>query len=172
MTSRAHKECAQCRRNPAGHSCARSSPTHGDRSSRRRRRHALAIWPTIRPVAPPWQRQRTSVIPRLPRRFGPVASLLDDRESALDQIGIVEVTAPKKSGRVPPPLAHCTSVLDAGWPEQEPLAALGARHNAILAEGASGGSIDCRERAQIVILGEPVACPVTTRMEAQIVEIV
>src|SRR6516165_11041029 len=111
-------------------------------------------------------------MPRRPRRFGSVASRLDDRESALDQIWIVEVTAPKESGRMPSPLAHCTSVLDAGRPEQEALAALAAWHDAIRAERAAGASIDCRERAQIVIIGEPVDRPVATRIEAQIDEIV
>src|SRR5215831_571395 len=172
MPSHEHKECAQCRRNRAGRSCARSSPTPHDRLSPRTRRHGLAIWPTIRPVAPPWWRQRTSVMPRRPRRYGSVASLLHDRESALDQIGIVEVTASKESGRMPSPLAHRTGVLDAGRPEQEALAALGARHDAIQAESAAGATIDCRERAQIVIIGEPVDRPVATRIEAQIVEIV
>src|ERR1019366_1023923 len=57
---------------------------------------------------------------------------------ALDQIGVIEMAPPDERGRMGSPLTHGARVVDSHGPEQIALAALGAGHDSVGAEGAAG----------------------------------
>src|SRR5450631_606404 len=92
-------------------------------------------------------------------------------EAPLDQIGIVELTSPDKCGGMPPPFPHGAGTLNTEWPCDQPLAPIGAGHNASRSKSASC-TIRSRNRSQLTVIRHRVVRAIATNVRMDVDQIV
>src|ERR1019366_6796673 len=94
-----------------------------------------------------------------------------DLETPLDQIRIVKLTSPDQRGGMPSPLPHGAGTLNAQWPGDQPLAAIGAGYDASRSEGAAC-TVGGRNRSQFTVIRHRIVRTIATSVRVDIDEIV
>src|SRR5712692_7843766 len=96
------------------------------------------------------------MVPRIARAAFAVLAwgLGQEPETLLDQIDVVEVTAPDEGRGMVSPLAHGAGAGDPHGPEKDALRAFGTRHQGVGPEGTAAFSSAGGHRAQFVVIGE------------------